>query len=222
VLVDPSREFEKRSGVGEISLQNIYQAKIITPDGQIEPASWNDIEGSVQRALDGAKWTVDPAGIPPELRQAWAGVEFGKLSSAAPAITRGLKSSNDNTRAAAERLMTAVQEQIDSAVDSAAETAQRGNRWEEYKAYHQIAERFSGFQLPPEVAAKKSELAADVAVKEELAAMQLLENAKKVAASGRTVSINRARSILQRIARESPETEAGQTAAALLAKSPDK
>ena len=42
VIADTDRQLEKLSGFGEISLNNVYQVAIMTPDGQFHPADAND------------------------------------------------------------------------------------------------------------------------------------------------------------------------------------
>jgi thiol-disulfide isomerase/thioredoxin len=64
VIVDTSRQMEKAAGVKEICLQNICQARLITPGGSLIMARWDDLEGAVQLALQGAQWKIDPSGIP--------------------------------------------------------------------------------------------------------------------------------------------------------------
>ena len=64
---------------------------------------------------------------------------------------------------------------------SLAEQWLEGNQpWEAYKVYAGVKERFGGYDLPTDVAAKMKELEADSKVKNEVAANKALEAAAKL------------------------------------------
>src|SRR5688572_19238738 len=64
IIVDPTREFEKLYMDNEISLQNIHQCQLILPSGKKTNGQWSDLDASVQVALTGASWKIDPQTIP--------------------------------------------------------------------------------------------------------------------------------------------------------------
>lgn len=51
VIADTDRQLEKLAGVGEISLTNIYQAIIMTPDGQLHRADANNLKATAEAAV---------------------------------------------------------------------------------------------------------------------------------------------------------------------------
>ena len=53
IIVDSDRSFEKQSDIGTISLQNIFQPRIIKSDGRWAKADWENLEPGVDEALKG-------------------------------------------------------------------------------------------------------------------------------------------------------------------------
>ena len=102
ILVDTSREFEKQSGVSEISLQNIYQLGIISPDGSFSQANAREFGAAAERAAAGAKWTVDPTGMPAALMPAWTAIEMGDFAAAATLVKKGLATNKPEIKEAVE------------------------------------------------------------------------------------------------------------------------
>jgi thiol-disulfide isomerase/thioredoxin len=216
ILVDPTRDFEKKSGVGEISLENIYQVRLLTADGRMVPGDWSDIEGSISRALAGASWRVDPATVPASLRRAWHAVETGDFAAAAPAIKRALKSRTASLKKAAQSLDEAVRKELDAQLAEARTARGRGDAWAAYKALAAIPRRFRGYEVPKEVEEVRSELASDPAVKAELAGQKELGAIRKLLAAPTDASRRRGLSQLRVLARQAPETDAAREARALL------
>ena len=217
-LVDTSREFEKQSGITpEISLQNIHQLKVITADGRMQFGNWNDMEGTVASVLKGAKWKVDPKDIPGGLNAAWQAVEFGNYAAAGPSVTKALASRQADTKAAAEKLKSAVQVEIDAMLKAAKDAEEKGNAWEAYKLYGEMGSRFAGFDLPPEVEAAKKRLATDPKIKAAQMAQRDLDAAKKLLGTTSAGSHKKAALMLEKIAKDTPDTDAGKEAQTLLA-----
>lgn len=215
-IVDPTRAVEKQWGIPEISLQNIYQARTIGPDGRVQPASADNLEGAAEAALAGAKWNVDPSSIPAALKPAWSAVEFGDYKEGAALIKKNLASNKPELKQGAATLRDYVQTKIDEGVATAKSAADSGNRWQAYKAYDEVATQFKGYELPPEVTTELKQLAANEQVKRELAALKQLTAAKKslgsTARAGRVGAVNR----LKKLVQESPDSDAAKEAAELL------
>jgi thiol-disulfide isomerase/thioredoxin len=216
ILVDANREFEKQSGVNEISLQNIYQCRIITADGRMIRGNTGDMEASIKTALEGAAWKVDPAEVPDTLKKAWLGIESGNYAQAGSTIRKSLGSPKPEVKSAAEKLNAAVQKEIVNQVAAAKAARDQGNNWNAYLAYAGVTERFQGFELPPEVLTAKKELAADTQVKAGLVAIKSLDNARKLVESGKPVSQKRAIPMLEKIIKDLPGTDLASSAQALL------
>lgn len=218
IIVDPSRQFEKRWIDNEISLQNIHQVGLILPSGRKELGRWDDLEGTVQKALEGAQWKIDPATVPQALRPTWRLVELGKYSAAAPLLKKGLVTSNAEVKEAAARVHAIVQEELKTAAEEAEATRQGGDAWQAYRQYETIATTFAGYELPPDVAAAQKELAADPKVKQQLEAAKALEVIQKSFPSARTPAARkRVISRLEQFVKQFADTEAAEQAQQILA-----
>jgi thiol-disulfide isomerase/thioredoxin len=215
IIVDPSRQFEQQAGVGEISLQNIYQACVLTPDGRLQRANSADLAGAADRALAGAKWNVEPEGIPDSLRAVWLAVEFNDFAPSANAIKRAAASRNPEEKAAGEKLLAFIEKTMNEEVAVVKQLDNSGQAWPAYKAYQAFSERFRGYFPPEGAAARIRELAGEEAVKNELTAAKSLETAHKLAANPRTraSAVSRLKSLVE----QHGDTEAGREAQQILA-----
>jgi len=215
ILVDPNRQFERLCEVNEISLQNIYQVRLLMPDGSLERGNFSDIEASVATALKGAAWKVDPTTIPAVLQSAWLSIEMGDYATSSKLVTKNLTSSKPDIKEAAEALHAAVKKEIDAQAGEARTVFDAGSKWKAYRAYQAIAQRFAGYDLPEEVAANTKTLTADSQVKAGLVAAKNLELAKKAlqgsAASGR----KRGLAMLDKIIADVPNTDLADEAVKL-------
>lgn len=218
IIVDSSRQLEQRAGVGEISLQNIHQACILTPEGRLERANFADLDGAAGRALTGAKWNVDPEGIPESLKPAWLAIEFNDFAPTAAIVKRAAGSRKEDEKAAAEKLTAYVEQKMRDEAALVKQLDSAGQAWRAYKGYQAFMERFKGYFAPDSAAARIRELAADEAVKSELVAAKLLENAKKMSLNPRTRSS--AVSRLKTLVEQHPDTDAGREAQQILAQLP--
>lgn len=215
VIVDPLREFEKSSNVGEISLQNIYQMKLIMPDGSMRSGNFGDVKASAEAALAGAKWNVDPSEITETLLPAWQAIELGNFSAGAVAVKRALRSSNDETKESATKLNDYVNAEMQKMLEQAKSASGANAVWEKYKIYLQISERFNGFDLPDELSDMK-QMASDPAVKDQLTAFRQLELVKKsLQSSSRAAQAGAVRRLKQLI-ETSPDTDAAKEAEGIL------
>ncbi len=133
VIVDQDRSFEDRAEIVEISLQNVMQVAFVTASGELRHGQWADIDGTIDQALAGAKWNVDPDGIPDDLMPAWRSLEFCQFAIARPAITKGLTSRKADVKAAAEKLSNFVQERGERDLAAADKSAAAGNKWRAYQ-----------------------------------------------------------------------------------------
>jgi hypothetical protein len=215
IIVDSDRSLEQRCSVGQISLNNIWQMRLITGDGRLAPGNTADVDGSADRALQGASWNVDPAGMPANLKPAWMAVEFGNYPAAAVNVKTGLKSNKPDVKAASEKLHGYVMQKLDARFNAAKQAAAGGNKWESYKAYSSLLVEFKGYEVPEEAESAAKELSADDAVKAELAALKRLDSARKMLASPTTQK--RALKLLEQLIADAPTTEAAQQARQILA-----
>jgi hypothetical protein len=218
VIVDPDRSFEAACDVGDISLTNIWQAKVITADGQLVRASATELDQAAERALNGAKWNVDPTKMTPELQTAWQNIEFGNFAPAAATLKRFLRSRKTEIKDAATLLTSYVDEQLQSRLESAAEADAAEESWKAFKLLTEIEQKFKGYKLPPNVAADLTRLEISEDVKNQLAAYRKLTLAQKAARSSSSSSRKRAATMLQLLIKEFSKTDAAEDAQQLLSR----
>lgn len=218
IIVDPGREFEKAAGLREITLQNIYQAKAILPDGSLVPGSFSNIEGTVDAALKTAAWKVSPKDVPASLKGAWLDVELGHYSAAAAAIKKSLNSGKADVKAGAEKLNEAVSKERDGQLAEAKEALEADEKWKAYTLFTQVAEKFKGFEIPDDVEKSRKSLASDAAVRDEIAALRQYESAIKQLSSAAAPQRKRGITALEKLVKDKPETEAARKAQAALDK----
>lgn len=215
-IVDANRSFEKQAGVGEVSLQNVWQTAILTPDGQFRRAFANQPQDLVNQALAGAKWNVDPTDLPDVLKPAWLAIEFGNVTAAARDIKRYLTSRKEEEKAGAEKLNGYVAEAIKAQYEVAQKADAAGEAWKAYKGYQQLIEQFKGYDVPQQATDASRTLAKDDNVKAELLAMRQLEGALKQLSSPSASTQKRGLKTLETLVSKSAETEAGGRAKAIL------
>ncbi len=140
-IVDRDRKFEAACRVGEISLRNIWQTRVITPKGALRHASVDQIG----RYLKQAKWNLDPTGIPIGLKPTWRALEFGDVLRAASLLTAAREKVNA-TDAAFVRLKAEIDRVLVARV-AAADALVRSDRLSEANvAYRSILRDFDGYR----------------------------------------------------------------------------
>lgn len=216
IIVDSTREFEKVAEVNEISLQNIYQVRLITASGDLVPGDARDLEQSAQRALAGAKWNVDPGNIPASLRSAWQAIEFGDFPSGATLVRKGLVSGKAEVKEAATALHDYVKQEMEKLLTAADSENQADNAWPAYKLYTQVAERFAGYEIPAEATAARKTLAASAEVQKQLVAHKSLDAIRKAMASTSPAAKRGAASRLKKLIDDAAGTDAAMEAESLL------
>ncbi len=216
IIADTDRSLERQLKVGEVSLQNIWQAAILSADGRVTRGNASDLESTATRALQGAAWNVDPQGIPADLRSAWQAIEFGNYGGGAAAVTKGLRSSKPGVKEAAERLSNYTQAIIEEQLKAAEKAIGDNDKYEAYRLYSVVKLKFKGFSLPSDLTQTVRELAGDDTVKKEIAAMKRLDAAKKAMSSPSQSARKKSRRLLEALIATDPETKAGQEAQALL------
>ena len=217
VIVDSSRQMEKRWLRSEISLQNIHQVGLLLPNGKKTMGDWDDLEGSVQTALKGAAWKIDPKTVPAIFQPTWRLVELGKYAVAAPLVKKGLVTSNSEVKEAAGRIHAVIQAEIKAAAEKAAKARQAGDAWSAYKQYTALGAMFAGYDLPSDAVGASKELSTDEQVKRQLEAAKLLDSIKKTFPSARTdAARKRIVSRLEGLVKQHPQTDAAQEAQSLL------
>lgn len=215
VVADIDRSLERSAGLTkQISLQNIYQARILKPDGTTIRTDPRDLEAAMERAADGAAWNIDPSGIPESMRPLWQSIEFGGYAPVAKQLSKMLKSRKLQDQSAAQKLHDYVMDQLESRLEIAEQNLEP-EPWTAWKQLSEIKVAFKGYKVPGSVQKNLNSLEATDAIKSERAALKQLGLARK-AANGNASAKKRAVRILDKLITTYPDTEAAKTATELL------
>jgi thiol-disulfide isomerase/thioredoxin len=212
VVLDPTREFEKAAGVGEISLMNIMQVKYVSADGALHGGNWSDLGGTAERALAGAAWRVDPAGIPANMKPAWMQIELGNFAAASAMVKKATSDKKPEVKAIGDKLEVAVKEAMTRDIAAAEKSAPSAGKWETYKAFKGIADRYKGYALPEDFKAAGTALHNDEEVIAQRDAMIDLENVSRQLASKSPAVRKKAFEKLDKIISDHAGTEAAKMA----------
>ena len=210
------RSFDRRCGVPPVTLKNIYQVRIMKPDGKLVAASPTRMEQALGGEIGAAKWNVDPEGIPAGLKTAWFQVEFGNFTRAATALKNAYKSRKPDTKQGARKLLDYVEGKMNKQIEAAKAAESDGKVWQAYHGYADAAVRYKGYDLPRDITATVKKLRNNKEVKSELTALRILAAARKKL-GGKSVSARKAGfRTLERLADKQADTQAGQEAQRLI------
>ena len=211
ILVDEARETEKQLGF-TISLQNIYQWVLIDPEGKRRNAGSDAkrVEQMVKDLLTQAKMVFDGVTIPEKLKPLARDIEMGIYD---PAVGEIASLAQKNQEAA-----KAMYEKLKPMAEGGIERAKAASGWEAYQEYERVAAWFRKTEYEKTATAAMTELRKDKAIKDELAARQMLDQARPLLASGKKAEKAQAQGVLQACAKKYPETQAGKEAARLAGK----
>jgi len=216
VIVDTNRSFEKYAGVPEVSLQNIYQARVVNPAGELVNGIGGDIPATLADAAGNASWNVDPASIPAVLLPTWKQIEFGSFQGTAKTVEQFRKNPKEEVKAAAEQLHQYVNEKYLELTDEADAAKANGELWKAFALYTQVATEFQGYDYPESVEQSLQELKDDDEIKRQTQAMKQWLSAARVLQSGKASPV-RIAGMLNRLVEKYPDTEAAELAQNALA-----
>jgi thiol-disulfide isomerase/thioredoxin len=219
-IVDQSRVFEKSAGVGTISLSNIYQMRILRPDGTLAYASTNpgQLKQQIKKELANAKWHIEPSLVPLKYRPAWKASEFGNLKAIAPLLRK--TSSDPVTTKFIEALNERVNTTIAERMATAAKYKADGKLWDAYKEYSSIVRDFPSHKSAAEAKKELSPLKRDKAVSKELKAKTALDKILKMLNSTNYRTQKVARTYLQQLSLKYHGTEAAGIAGTMVSPAP--
>lgn len=217
ILVDLGRDTEKGILGDVISLQNIYQFVVIDPDGKAVRAGPDAarVELLLKEMLPRAKMTFDGVSVPEKLKPLAKDIELGFYEPAvgdlAAASAKGSKDVQEAAKAMYEKLKPLAEDGLERAKAAQAE----GKPWAAYREYERVAAWFKKTDYEKTATTALAELKKDKAVKDELAARQLLDQARGMLASGKKPEAAQAQGLLQAVIKKFPETEAAKEAGKL-------
>lgn len=216
VICDGDRAFEQASGINEISLQNVHQVKVLKADGAFANGRWNDLPGTVAKALDGAAWKLPYDRVHPALHVAVRRMEYGDYRPAARAIAEGLRDKSPEVKKAAGQLKQAIEKKMVEAVDEAT-AAGEGDAWSKYLALQNVADRFAPHKLPKAAAEELKSLERDATVQQEIKAGKAVAANEALLSSDAPQDRQRAVKVLNKVVETYPQTRGAAKAKELLA-----
>lgn len=216
VIVDTDRMLEQTVLAKTISLENIHQTRVRKADGSWEDRLRSQLPDAVRAAAEGAKWRVEPAGVPLELRPAWGMIELGNFAAAEPLIAKATRRGDEQMASAAETLKAAVQTELEEQATAIRESLKAGDDWAAYQALGTFLKVFDRYEVPEDFDSKFRELRKSDKVRAEQSAAKKLDRAIRTGSSGSPSAVKRAVTLLEKLIADSPETEAAQKAQELL------
>lgn len=223
-IADTDRSFEQASGVGTISLRNIEQTRIISPEGKlvaINKVTWDDgtvldlstPDKAAEYFLKHASFRIDPEAVPARYKQAWDAFEFGRPADAVKRL-RLLAPKSDADTAFYEKINALLAEDAASRIAKAEAAAEAGEKWKAYQLYDGIRSDFAGHPQGDAARDAWRELAADPQVKNEKAAATMLARIRVLAANRHPAKQAQAKQAAALLIKKYPDTEAAQAARA--------
>jgi thiol-disulfide isomerase/thioredoxin len=209
IFSDPLRVMEARWHE-HISLNNIYQFKVIDSEGHVAAFREEDIAAVVAKA----SWKFKGKGYDAKLDNAIEAFEWNQYAIGMRLLRPSLKASNKAVLEDALKLYTEVKtegEQWKADADKAVEE----NPVEAYDLYVRVSEVFGTDELGKSVAEPLKKLKTNKAVKDELAARGMYDQVSLVMGKATLQQKGQVAQYCQSIAKKYPQTPTGKRAAAL-------
>jgi hypothetical protein len=229
VIIDQNRIYEKDTDVTVIGGDNFVQVMVITPKGDMVQGDWTDVDSTIHKYIDSARWKVDIDKVPPAMRPTWSLVEHGLYPPALSGVRRFISSTDTKVKVAAIMLDAAIKDDIDRRYIEAKFRSQSKKpkvRWEAYKYLSRYAAEFNQFPQGDKARTYLKILAKEEHIKRQLYAAGTLAQAKLAlygtdGGSAPKLSPAKSRQIessLWVLVKQYEYTEGGKKAAGILAK----
>lgn len=211
ILVDENRAVEKAYGTS-ISLSNIYQWFVVDPEGQVTGygGSADQALAAVDRLLPRAKFLFDGIEIPAKLRASAKAIEMGAYVPHVAAVASLAK--RDEAAAAMFGKLTPMAE---SMLEGAKASEEAGKKLSAYRAYEKVALWFRKTDYEKTAKDALGRLKKDKDVRTELTAQKVLDQVKRLLATGKERDRQRAAAMIQVIEKKYEGTETAAEAARL-------
>jgi hypothetical protein len=213
IFVDEAGETQKSLGF-KISLSNIYQWRIIDANGAMHtaPMEAKEIADAVSGYLPSAKLLFEGLTIPDRLKPVARDIELGLFDPAiADLAAAAQKPSKDQE--AAQAMYEKLKPLAESGLERAKALEAEGKKYPAYIEYSKVASWFKKTDFEKTAQPALAALKKDKEVQDELAAKQMLEQAKALLASSKKGDKENAPGILAALQKKYPNTEAAKEAA---------
>jgi peroxiredoxin len=212
VFADNLSLMEKRYGE-TISLKNIYQFRVIGPNGKVE--EYRMEPAALDKVLAKVKWKYKEAGYDERLNGAIEALEWGQYAVGVQRLKPFLKNSKKELADSAKKLYDQVKAEGEEWLAEAEKANQAENSVEAYDLYGKVASVFAGEDLAKRAADPLKKLGASTAVKDELAARQMYEQLCTGAGRARPQQREQVAGFAASIAQRYPKSPTGQRAASV-------
>jgi hypothetical protein len=215
ILVDEARETEKQLGF-TISLQNIYQSALIDPAGKLHRigADDKDMADAVNRYLPEAKFFFDGLTIPDKLKPLARDLELGFYDPGVAELA-ALAGKAGKDQQGAQAMYEKFKPLAEGALERAKAAEGEGKKYAAYVEYAKVASWFKKTEYEKTATAAMAPLKKEKEVQDELAAKQMLDQAKALLSSSKKAEKESAPALLAVLQKKYPNTEAAKEAAKL-------
>ncbi len=160
---------QQRYGL-QISLNNIWQVRVINPEGVI--VGYDMSAATVERALNGVKWTYKDDGYDPKLAKIVELLEWNQYVPAMTALKPFLKQKN-KTGDSARTLLEKVKSNVGQEWAKQAETAMTDDKLKAVDLYTKLSQCFPDDELGKNATDSLKKLKTDKSVAAEVSAQKL-------------------------------------------------
>jgi hypothetical protein len=219
IFVDDQRETEKPFGF-TISLQNIYQCFLIDPAGKLHrsPADDKGMADEVNKYLPDAKMFFDGITIPEKLKALARDLELGQYEPGIAELASLAAKSSKDVQEAAQAMYEKFKPMAESGLERGKSFEGEGKKYAAYVEYAKVAAWFKKTDYEKTATAALATLKKEKEVQEEVAAKQMLDQAKSLLSSSKKSDKESAPALLAALQKKYPNTEAAKEAAKLAGK----
>ena len=212
VFADSLSLMERRYGMS-ISLQNIYQFRVIGPDGKV--AGYRMEPADIDKALQRVQLKYDPEQYHPRLRPALEMFEWNQHAAGMKLLRPMLNHADAELAASANKLLESIKEEANEWL-SEADAAAEEDPLLAFDLYSKVSSALMPDELAKQAAEKARKLQTHEQVKAELEARKMFERVSGALAAA-TPKPADAIKFAAEIVRKYPDTPTGQKAQALQA-----
>lgn len=173
IFVDSFSLMEKRYDQ-TISLNNIWQFRVIGPDGKVAGYKMEANDEHLEKAVAASTWKYKDGGYDAKLLPAIEHLEWGQYEQGITKLKPFLKNPNADLAASAQKLFDAVKAEGEQWMQEAA-AAEADQPTRAYDLYTRVATAFSGDPLGDRAKQSAKTLSAKQQVQDELAARRMYD-----------------------------------------------
>jgi peroxiredoxin len=212
VFADTMGVMQHRYGQ-QISLRNIYQFRVIGPDGNIVANSMKPAD--IEKALEKVKWKYKDGGYDPKLNNIIELLEWNQYAPAVAQLKPLMKGPNQTVAASATKLYEAVKAEGQQWMQEAEKAKNAEDPVKAYDLYSKVSAAFAGDDLAKAADAALKPLRTDKTVLAELSARKMYDQLNSVMANANPKKKQEVAGLCHKIATQYPQTPTGKKAAAL-------